>query len=210
MNELKKSLPEQSVYARASRLAAVRNAVSDVFGGRAVDMTDPADLRHVVQQVRNALTHVPDAYGTIIGGLAVQELGYVRWTEDVDVVVDAAHYREILEYLRNNGFQLKFDFTLQRKDSGVNLDLLREGATLKDSQLPLPNPAELGPNRGFATLAGVTRLKLDTNRMKDMADIVELFKPRLSEAAQVRPSIPALLLPKFDQLMEQARREAGA
>ena len=175
-----------------------------------MEITDPASLKYVVQQFRNALLQVPDAYGTIIGGLAVQELGYVRWTEDVDVVVDSAHYRDVLEHLRANGFQLTSDFTLQRKDSGVILELLREGSTLKDAQLPLPNPADLGPNRGFATLAGVTRLKLDTHRMKDMADIVELFKPRLTEAAQLRPAIPALLLPKFDQLLEQARHEADA
>ena len=90
----------------------------------------------------------------------------------------------------------------------MKLDLLREGHTLKDSQLPVPSPVELGSNRGFATLAGLTRMKLDTNRMKDMADIVELFKPRLNEAEQVRQKIPSVLLSKFDQLIEQARQEA--
>jgi hypothetical protein len=204
----KAELPEDVVFSRASRLAGVRNAVSSVFGGHPVEMTDPADLQNVVRQIRTALQAVPDAYGIIVGGLAVQELGYARWTEDVDVVVDTAHYRDVLDWLRDHGFVLKADFTLQQNNSGVNLDLLCEGQTLKDSQLPVPNPAELGPNRGFATLAGLTRMKLDTQRMKDMADIVELFKPRLSEAAQIRQQIPAPLLPKFDQLLEQARREA--
>jgi len=200
--------PEELVFARASNLTAVRNAVSEVFGGTRVDLTDPADLRSVVQIVRTALQSVPDAYGSIVGGLAVQELGYLRFTDDVDVVVDNAHYREVLEFLRNNGFLLTADFTLKQKDSGVKLDLLREGHTLKDSQLPVPNPVELGPNRGFATLAGLTRMKLDTHRMKDMADIVELFKPRLNEVEQIRQKIPSVLLSKFDQLIEQARQEA--
>ena len=177
-----------------------------------MDITDPADLTEIVKKVRRAIADVSGSYGTIIGGLAVQELGYLRWTEDVDVVADAEHYRDIIENLRNTGFILKADFTLEMKDSGARLDLLKEGAKLKDSQLPLPHPSELGPNRGFATLAGLTRLKLDTDRMKDMSDIVELFKKsqaRLDDIPNIRKTIPAPLLEKFDRLALQARKEAG-
>lgn len=173
-----------------------------------MDLLDPSELREVVKRVRSAISAVPGSYGTIVGGLAVQELGYVRYTNDVDVVIDSAFYRDVLEVLRGDGFALTGDFTLLFKDSGVKLDLLREGHTLRDSKLPVPSPSELGPNRGFATLTGLTRMKLDTDRLKDQVDIVELFKPRLEEIDRIRPKIPAALLPKFDQLMAQARHEA--
>ena len=88
--------PEELVFVRASNLTAVRNAVSEVFGGTRVDLLDPSELREVVRKVRNAISAVPGAYGTIVGGLAVQELGYVRYTNDVDVVADAACYRDVL------------------------------------------------------------------------------------------------------------------
>jgi hypothetical protein len=153
---------EDSVYERAARLLAVRDAVAEEFGGHKLAVTDPNDLREIARRFRQAITAVPGAYGVIIGGLAVQELGYARWTEDVDAVVDAAHYGEILALLRDEGFVLKADFTLVLRETGVKLVLLREGITLKNSRFPLPHPSEFGANRGFATFAAVVRLKLDS------------------------------------------------
>jgi hypothetical protein len=199
---------EDIVYQRVARLLAVRDAVADAFGGQKRKVTDPKDLSEVVRRVREAIQAVPDAYGTIIGGLAVQELGYVRWTEDVDVVLDAAHYAEVLEHLRNHGFTLHDDLILRKTDTGTILDVLKEGQRLKDSQLPVPPPSELGPNRGFAKLEAVIRLKLDSGgRMKDLADIVELLKRYPDRIGTVQSSLPEILKPEYIRLAAQARRE---
>ena len=202
-------LPEDAVYKRSARLLAVRDAVADVFGGNKLNVTDPSDLKEIVKKIRRAITAVTGAYGIIIGGLAVQELGYLRWTEDVDVVVDAEHFGGVLEYLRSDGFVLKVDCTLELADTGAKLDLLKEGTVLKDARLPLPHPSELGPNRGFATLSAIIRLKLDAHRMKDFADIVELLKKRLTETSSIRQTLPEIMREQFDQLAAEARREAG-
>jgi hypothetical protein len=203
--------PEEAVYLRATRLLAVRQAVTGVFGGAPkVELTDPAELQRVVKLTRAAISAVSGAYGTIVGGLAVQELGYTRWTEDVDIVLDAAHYSQVLDILRKNGFAIHDDLTLRNAASEANLDILKEGQLLKNSRLPVPHPAELGPNGGFATLAGLARMKLDTARAKDFADLVELCKPRLAQSDALRAALPEVLRPDFDRVTLQARKELQA
>jgi hypothetical protein len=198
---------EDIVYQRAARLLAVRDAVADAFGGQKRKVTDPKDLSEVVRRVRDAIHAVPEAYGTIIGGLAVQELGFVRWTEDVDVVIDADHYAEVIEHLRQNGFTLHGDLILRKTDTGTILDVLKEGQTLKNARLPVPHPSELGPNRGFATLTGVIRMKLDARRRIDLADVVAVLKPNLDKVDIVREALPEIMREEFNQLAEEARRE---
>jgi hypothetical protein len=200
---------EDEVYQRAARLLAIRDAVAEEFGGRKVPVTDPADLKEIVRRFRQAIAAVPDAYGVIVGGIAVQELGYVRWTEDVDAVVDAAHYREVLDVLRSNGFLLQGDFTLVLREAGVKLDLLKEGVTLKDSRFPLPHPSELGPNKGFVKLGWLIRLKMDAHRRQDVADIVRVMQSHLGEADAICAGLPDVFRKEFMELVAEARHEAG-
>jgi hypothetical protein len=200
--------PEDAVYRRAVRLLTVQHAVAEICGGRKVD-ADPAALRDAVLQIRRIIKSIDGAYATFIGGLAVQELGYVRWTDDVDVVVDSAHYTEVIEKLRESGFVLQADFTLQDKDTGAELDVLREGAKLKDAKYPLPHPSELGPNAGFATLPAIIRLKLDAHRRQDLADVVALLKKHLEKIEVVRETLPLEMVPEYDQLAAEARQEMG-
>ncbi len=199
---------EDAVYQRAARLLAVQHAVAEVFGGRKVD-ADPVAIKEAVLCIRAAVRKSDGAYATFIGGLAVQQLGYERWTDDVDVVVDAAHYGEVLENLRAVGFVLKADFTLVQAETGAKVDLLKEGIRMKDALLPLPHPALLGPNLGFATINGVIRLKLDARRRQDMADIVAVLKPRLAQLDAIRASLPIELQADFDSIAAEARREAA-
>jgi hypothetical protein len=200
--------PEDAVYSRAVRLLTVQHAVAEICGGRKVD-ADPQALRDAVLQIRRIVKSIDGAYATFIGGLAVQELGYVRWTDDVDVVVDSAHYTEVLEKLRSSGFVLKANFTLQNRDTGAVLDVLREGAKLKDSKYPLPHPSRLGPNTGFATLAAIVWLKIDAHRRQDLADVVALLKKHLEKIDEVRATLPAEMLAEYDQFAAEARHEMG-
>jgi hypothetical protein len=198
---------EDSVFNRCARLVAVQHAVAEIAGGRKVDI-DPQALRDAILMVRKAVRAVDGAYAVFIGGLAVQEYGFMRFTEDVDVVVDAAHYREVIDKLREMGFEITSEFTLKNRQTGALLDLLREGATLKDSKFSLPHPQELGLNLGFARLSALIRLKLDTGgRLKDLADIVELLKRSMDQASIMRNEIPPTYHEKYDELVAQAHRE---
>lgn len=201
---------EEAVYLRARRLRAVRDAAAEAFGGRRMAGPEPGDFRACLRLVRQVLGSIPGAHGTLVGGLAVQELGYVRWTEDVDLVVDAAHYAAILAALRAAGFTLQADLTLLHASTGTVLDLIKEGQVLKDARLPVPHPADLGPHLGFATLAGLVRMKLDSGgRLKDLADLAELLKPHLPKAEAIGSALPVELRADFQALVERARREVG-
>ncbi|MCY3021935.1 MAG: hypothetical protein NTW87_23230 [Planctomycetota bacterium] len=199
---------EDGVYQRAARLLAVQHAVAEIAGGRKVE-ADPAALRDAVLAVRQAVKNVPGAYACFIGGLAVQYLGYDRWTDDVDVVVDAAHYGAVLDELRARDFVLKADFTIAHRETGAKVDLLKEGTVMKDARYPLPHPAELGPNAGYARIGWLIRLKLEAQRMRDLADVVEVLKRHLDQVDAVCESLPEVMREQFTELAQRARREAG-
>ncbi|MCZ7644536.1 MAG: hypothetical protein M5U26_04510 [Planctomycetota bacterium] len=201
---------EARMLERFERLHAVARAVSCQFGSRSPSVAEPKELVQAVRDLREAARSVPGAHLVIVGGLALQELGQARWTEVVDAVVDGEHYRELLEALRAGGFELRSDGGLRHKASGVMLDLLREGAQLKGSALPLPHPRELGPHLGTAGLEGLLRLKLPSRRLQDQADVVALLKPRLACAAELRAAVPEALRERFDALLAQARDELNA
>lgn len=169
----------------------------------------PEALKEAVLLLRKAAQAVSGSHVVIIGGLAVQELGYERYTKDVDAVVDSDHFDEVRDYLRAHGFVLTPELLLRHRDTGAELDLLREGAVLKGSRLPLPHPRELGPHLGTASLAGLIRLKLDTPRIQDKADIVALMKTRLAESGRIGSELPEILREEFLKLVEQARRESS-
>ncbi len=99
---------------------------------------------------------------------------------------------------------------LENRETGARIDLLKEGVKLHDSKLPLPHPSELGKNGGFASVASIIRLKLDSGgRMKDLADIVELLKVRINDTDTIATQLPESLRAQFTQLVAQARRELG-
>src|SRR5579862_255015 len=120
---------EDVVYNRALRLLTVQHAVAEMANGRKVE-ADLDALRDAVAQIRRIVTGIDGAYAVFVGGLAVQELGYVRWTDDIDVAADGAHYPEVLDNLIANGFERAQDhaFRLINSERSVQIDLFREGA----------------------------------------------------------------------------------
>lgn len=199
---------EDRIHARSVRLHALAAAVHETFGAGARTMLSPNSLRDALRDLRACLDAVPAAHAVIVGGLALQELGHERWTRDIDLLADAAHFREVLDALRAGGFELSTERSLRHRATGVEVDLLKEGVTLRGGRLPLPHPRELGPNRGTATLSGLLRLKLDSPRLQDQADIVALIKKRGVEVLAARAALPAELHALLDALFAQAEREA--
>jgi hypothetical protein len=199
---------EDAVYQRALRLLTVQHAVAEIAGGRKVD-ADPEALSDAVFQVRQAVRRVQGAYACFIGGLAVQQRGYNRWTDDVDVVVDAEHYGAVLDELRAAGFAITKDFNLRNRDTGVEIDLLKEGITMKDARFPLPHPSELGPNTGHVRLSWLIRLKLDAHRRQDLADVVRIMYSHLGETEAICSELPEVFRKEFLELAAEARHEVG-
>lgn len=72
---------------------------------------------------------------------------------------------------------------LRHKESGINVDILPEGATPGTSSHPaqtkIPHPSRLGavgPRLAYVTLQGLIELKLAAARARDESDVVELIR----------------------------------
>jgi hypothetical protein len=118
----------------------------------------------------------------IIGGYAVQEHGYYRTTDDIDVVVpDVAAARAALvsggKFKPNQGSSM----TVTHRDTKFEVDILKGGALVdRHSKVPLPRPTSVG--RDVVPLPTLIALKLDSYvthpivRAKDLGDVVELIQ----------------------------------
>jgi len=100
----------------------------------------------------------------IVGGLAVQQFGYRRMTEDIDILISRKDY----DYLIEEG---KIKFGQLKIKSGVQIDVLTEG---KDDN-PDPEFVRDGDSL-YPTFEGLIYMKLLSGRDKDKGDITELLK----------------------------------
>lgn len=134
----------------------------------------------------------------IVGGLAVQLHGYSRFTEDIDILLSTEDYSTLLEDEKIKFGQLKIK-------PGVQIDVLAEG---KDGN---PNPEQVRDGESYyPTFEGLVYLKLISNRLKDRADIVELFKAKgLDEAyySGTKVFLPKEMQEDLDTLWEEAKKE---
>jgi hypothetical protein len=118
----------------------------------------------------------------IVGGLAVQEHGYVRATVDVDIVVPDTDLAR--EYLSIRGFQEVAGTRRKMVDRAnrVDVDLLPGGGSVGPSVVSLPMPDVIGDTPTFIDVAGLITQKLSSyiknplSRLRDGGDVVELIK----------------------------------
>jgi hypothetical protein len=206
MESAAESSVEERVFERAQRLLAVQHAVAEMTGGRKVE-TDPVALKNAVLQIRTAVQSIPGAYCVFIGGLAVQEHGYVRWTDDVDVVVDAEHYREVLKALHGTGTISINECHRCIYLSSIPVDLYKEGTKSKKKLHNLPTVNSLGLNCSFAELKQLLSLKMCSTTFQDQADVVELLKRHLNQTEHIMNSLPSFLRDEFKKFADQARHE---
>lgn len=118
----------------------------------------------------------------VVGGFAVQEHGYPRFTTDVDLVVpDVALARE---YLSIRGFKPNpgSSMTLTDRETKVEVDLLPAGGSVGPGPLSLPKVDGLSAGTvNIVDLKTLIETKLSSSigskgRMKDGADVQELIK----------------------------------
>jgi hypothetical protein len=135
----------------------------------------------------------------VVGGYAVQEHGYARFTSDVDIVVpNVAEARAVLTL---NGFRENpgSSMTVTDRISKVEVDLLPGGKSVGPGPLMLPLPTEVSTQPRIADLRTLIEIKLSSylgsplSRNQDLSDVIALIQanalPRqLSLSDQVLPT----------------------
>jgi hypothetical protein len=167
-----------------------------------------SNLTAVLEEVA-AIFARRDVPYSIVGGYAVQHYGYVRTTQDLDLVVKELNFARTA-LLSSDKFKpvQGNEKRLIHKATGVEIDLLIAGSKGGPTALPYPNPVE-STGIQFITLPGLISLKLSAGRYKDLGDVVELIKVNnlsRSFSAEVDPSMSA----KFIKMWEAAQDESNA
>lgn len=156
-------------------------AAGDFFMGKAA-----------VQRALEKLTQLLEAEGlpyAIVGAMALNEFGYRRVTEDVDVLLTADGLAAFKQRWLGRGYVEKFPGSKGMIDTenGVPIDVLLAGEFPGDGQ---PKPVVF-PDPGAVGLAGekirllplerLLELKLASgmsaaHRLRDLADVIELIR----------------------------------
>lgn len=141
----------------------------------------------------------------VVGGLALFEHGFRRFTEDVDMVVTQESLAKIHQALEGLGYVKPFEASKHLRDTelGVRIEFLVTGGYPgdgKEKPVQFPDPANVAVNIdgvSFVNLPTLIELKLasgmsNAGRMKDLSDIQELIKaaklPR-DLASQLNPYV---------------------
>jgi hypothetical protein len=155
----------------------------------------------------------------VIGAVAMQEHGYVRHTEDIDIVTTAEGLDRIHERLIGRGFRPRAEGLRKKlRDTihAVDIDVIQAGEHAGSAASPVvyPEPtsaayivnAESGI--AYATLASLIGFKLGSgiwgHRLRDLADVQELIKlNRLDETYAAQ--LPEALREAFNEHVRLSR-----
>lgn len=143
----------------------------------------------------------------LVGGYAVQQYGYTRFTQDVDVVVPMRSAVRVF-LLASKEFKevAGEEFMVKDAKNGVLVDLMPTGRVL--SNMPIPGAVKKGPGLQFVSLPELISMKLSAKRMKDQADVVELIKAN-ELGLEFMDEIPHSEHREFVRLYQQAKAETG-
>ena len=148
----------------------------------------------------------------IVGGYAVQEHGYPRFTSDVDIVVpNVAAAREALtEY----GFRPNpgSSMTVTDRVTKVEIDLLPGGGSVGPGPLPLPLPTELSPQPAIVSLPTLVEIKLSSylgsplTRNQDLSDVIALIR---SNSLPLDFPLAPQVAPRYREVWQALAAEAS-
>jgi hypothetical protein len=157
----------------------------------------------------------------LLGGMALGEHGYVRMTEDIDVLLTREGLDRFRSRLLGRGYVATHPGATRAcrdAETGVRIEILVSGEFPGDGKpkpVCFPDPATSAVDvGGFRVLAlpRIIELKLASgmsapHRLRDLADVQEIIKARgldASFAAQLDPSVRATFIE-----LERAVRAAG-
>ena len=152
--------------------------------------------RRLLQEIKDLCQEL-DIHPVVIGGLAVSHHGYLRTTQDVDLLLTDEDGSTLYKHLKSALGWKRYGEGFKNTRLEIGLDLCLEGrSTSPRWKEQFPNPADLRTVKvdpvPVASLAEVLALKCMSGRAKDDADVVELLKIHrgkikpLAEAARGR------------------------
>jgi hypothetical protein len=154
---------------------------ADFFMGR-------ADVHRALDKLVGVLEEAGIPYA-IAGAMALNEHGYRRVTEDVDVVLTREGLQELKRRVLGRGYVEKFPGSRGLRDAeyGVGIDILVSGDYPGDGKpkpVAFPDPAAVAvrrPRGAFLALPRLLELKLASgisapHRLKDLADVLEVIR----------------------------------
>jgi hypothetical protein len=124
----------------------------------------------------------------IVGGMALFQHGYRRFTEDVDILVTADGLKLLHEKLEGLGYlpPIEGSKNLRDTDTGVKIEFLVSGGYPGDGlpkPVTFPNPEDIAvviDGVRCASLPKLVELKLASGtaswRLKDLADVQEMIR----------------------------------
>lgn len=159
-----------------------------------------------------------DVRYAIVGGMALFKHGFRRFTEDVDILVRKDDLKRIHQSLEGLGYQAvhKLSKHLRDTENGVRIEFLTTGDYPGDGKrrsFAFPDP-EAVVNQAdaikYISLPGLVDLKLASgmtgaDRMKDLADVLELIK-LLGLKANFAENLDPYVREKFRELWSQSAR----
>jgi hypothetical protein len=196
--------------------AANRSALLDSLERDAVHVED---LRNALADLRRRCAEEGIEFA-VVGALAMRQYGYVRFTEDIDIVttpegLDAIHQRLVGKGLspRSPGLRKKLRDTRRRVSIDVLVSGEHAGSPESPVVYPLPGADQFVPSPDgirYASLDALLAFKIASGiwgrRPRDLADVQELIKVnRLDEADA--PRLPPPLRPRFLELVAASRLE---
>jgi hypothetical protein len=150
------------------------------------------EQRSAVQDALRRIAARLDELGVpyaVVGGMALFQHGFRRFTEDVDVLVTEDGLRLIHERLEGLGYVPPFAGSKHLRDveRGVRIEFLVTGQYPGDGKpkpMPFPDPADVGVDIDgirYLKLPTLVELKLasgmtNAGRLKDLADVQELIR----------------------------------
>lgn len=177
---------------------------------------DKGSVRGTLRRITRRLDELNIPYA-LVGGLALFEHGYRRFTDDVDLLVTEDGLRKIHESLEGLGYVPPFPGSKQLRDadSGVRIEFLIAGKFPGDGK---PKPVAFPDPTGNVTeinglyvlqLPRLIDLKLasgmtNTGRLKDLADVQELIKA-LALPRNFKDKLNPFVREEFDELWSAAQ-----
>jgi hypothetical protein len=146
----------------------------------------------------------------VVGGVAVQEYGYLRMTVNVDLIVP--NVKEARDYLSIRGFKPNpgSNMTVTDRDTKIEVNLLLGGGSVGPGPLKLPIPKKVSRQPHILELNSLIAIKLSSyignkfNRAKDLADVVELTKiNKLSKALKLPKEVQSTYLEIWEGLQNE-------
>jgi hypothetical protein len=175
------------------------------------------DLHQTLQDLTRRLAEARIPYA-LIGGLALAQHGFVRMTEDIDILLTPEGLNHFKEQMLGRGYVLAFSGarkTFRATDTGVRIEVITSGEYPGDGlpkAVSFPNPATVAEERGgyqVISLDKLIELKLASgmtapHRRRDLADVQDLIRVlALSSdfAEKLDPSVQRL----YTQLWQEAQ-----